>query len=94
MDELWGSVVENNMESASAFQTLIAEEGDENSVTSVPVFYRGRRSPIWKQKLLFTFLPEIKYVPHLSSIQVQCMIFLAYVSWSTRTRWRGCNFYF
>ncbi len=68
MGELWGSVVANNMESASAFQTLIVEEEDGNYVTNVPVFYRGRRSPIWKQKLLFTFLPEIKYVPHLSDI--------------------------
>ncbi len=65
MSELWGSVVANSMESASAFQTLIVEEEEEdgNYVTNVPVFYGGRRSPIWKQKLLFTFYPEIKYVP-------------------------------
>eukprot|EP01084_Bolivina_argentea_P234295 394445_1 len=77
MDELWGSVVANNMESASAFQTLIVEEEDGNFVTNVPVFYKGRKSPIWKQKLLFTFLPEINVKLKLSS---GCQPVLPYTS--------------
>ncbi len=71
MGELWGSVVSNNMESVSAFQTLIVEEGDGNYMTTKnvpPVFYNGRKSPIWKQKLLNTFYSEIMYVPWLSDI--------------------------
>ncbi len=66
MGELWGSVVTSSMESASAFQTLVVEEDEEAGYLMTnappPVFYGGRRSPIWKQKLFCTFFPEIKYV--------------------------------